>query len=190
MNQISRMSRYLLSLVSRGKGGSGIASEPFPGSRPEDQIIEKGLLLAVGCLAEAMILQKFLYRTGRLWEFDQYLFEERSRREMQDEPPESGWVEKTEDLLGDQAPAASEQAIRKHLKSLVRKGFLFERKNPVYPWEHVLQYRVNFIKLKRTMAMRGYPLDESIFGRAAQMNFKQSEHSLRNNEPDITEVQE
>jgi len=183
------MSQYLLSLVSRCTGGGGVASDLFPGKLQEDQIIEAGLVLAVGCRAEAMTLQRFLYRTGRLWDFDQYLYEERSRREMQDEPPESGWVEKTEDLLGDQAPAASKQAITKHLKSLVRKGFLLERKNPAYPWDHLLQYRVNFVKLQKAMAIRGYQLDEIIFGKAAQMDIEQSEHSLRNNKPGIKEVQ-
>jgi hypothetical protein len=181
MNQMSRITQYLLSLVSRGKSERGIASEPFPGNRPEDQIIEKGLLLAVGCLAEAMILQMFLYWTGRLWDFDQYLHDERRRREqeIQDELPESGWVEKTaEDLLRDLMPGASEHAIRIHLNSLVRNGFLLERENPAYPWEHTLQYRVNFIRLQKAMARRGCPLDESVFGRAAQMDIKQSEHSL------------
>jgi hypothetical protein len=172
MNQISRMSRYLLSLVSRGKGGREITSAPSLGNQRVNKIVGEGLLSATGHHAEAMILQRFLYWTGRLWDFDQFMYEERVRREreIQDEPPESGWVGKTEDdLFRDLMPTASERAIRKHLKSLVRKGFLFEREDPEYSWEHTLQYRMNFVKLQRAMARRGYPLDECIFGQVTQM---------------------
>ena len=192
MNQIARMSRYLFSLVSRGKGGRGITSAPSPGRRRVNQILGEGLVSATGHRAEAMILQRFLYWTGRLWDFDQYMYEERARRkrEIQDEPPESGWMEKTaDDLHKELVPAASEHAIRKHLKSLVRKGFLFEREDPVSLWEHTRQYRVNFVKLQKAMARRGYPLDECIFGQVTQMIGSDWGNLLQDNEQDTTEVQ-
>ncbi len=166
MNQISKMSQYLLSLVSRGKNERRIASAPLPGGWRVNQIVGEVLLPATGCHAEAMILQRFLYWTGHLWDFEQFMYEERMRgeRDIQDEPPESGWIGKTEDdLHRDLMPAASHHAVRKHLMSLVRKGFLFEREDPVYPWVHALQYRMNFIKLQKAMARRGYPLDGCIF---------------------------
>ena len=41
------------------------------------------------------ILRKFIHWTGRLWDFDQFMHEERARETgVQDDPPESGWVEK------------------------------------------------------------------------------------------------
>ena len=135
--------------------------------RHANRILGEGLEVTIGHHAEAVILRKFIRWTGRLWDFDQFMHEERARgeQEFQDDPPESGWVEKTpDDLLGESIPSLSRHAIRKHLKSLVRKGFLYEREDPVYPWEHALQYRVNLVKLQKALARRGYHLDERDFG--------------------------
>ena len=145
---------------------SHLQSFVLPG-RHANRILREGLEVTIGHHAEAVILRKFIHWTGRLWDFDQFMHEERARgeQEFQDNPPESGWVEKTvDDLLGESIPSLSRHAIRKHLKSLVRKEFLYEREDPVYPWEHALQYRVNLVKLRKALARRGYHLDERDFG--------------------------
>ena len=145
---------------------SHLQSFVLPGRRA-NRILREGLEVTIGHHAEAAILRKFIHWTGRLWDFDQFMHEERARgeQEFQDNPPESGWVEKTaDDILGESIPSLSRHAIRKHLKSLVRKGFLYEREDPVYPWEHALQYRVNLVKLRKALARRGYHLDERDFG--------------------------
>lgn len=145
---------------------SHLQSFVLPG-RHANRILREGLEVTIGHHAEAVLLRKFIYWTGRLWDFDQFMHEERARgeQEFQDNPPESGWVEKTaDDILGESIPSLSRHAIRKRLKSLVRKGFLYEREDPVYPWEHALQYRVNLVKLRKALARRGYHLDERDFG--------------------------
>ncbi len=145
---------------------SHLQSFVLPG-RHANRILREGLEVTIGHHAEAVILRKFIHWTGRLWDFDQFMHEERARgeQEFQDNPPESGWVEKTaDDILGESIPSLSRHAIRKRLKSLVRKGFLYEREDPVYPWEHALQYRVNLVKLRKALARRGYHLDERDFG--------------------------
>ncbi|GEM_PF-708697 len=168
MNQTSTVPRpHLHSFVSSGKGGRKNASTTPLKSRRVDRILREGLVSATGHHVEAMILQSFLYWTGRLWDFDQFMYEERmcGKRDIQGEPPESGWVEKTtDDLLKELAFPGSRHAIRRCLKSLVRKGFLYEREDPVYPWEHTLQYRVNLVRLQKALARRGYSLDEGVFG--------------------------
>ena len=136
-------------------------------SRHANRILREGLEATIGHHAEAVILRKFIHWTGRLWDFDQFIHEERARgeQELQDDPPDSGWVGKTaDDLLSESMPSLGRHAIRRHLKSLVRKGFLCEREDPVYPWEHALQYRVNLVKLRKALARRGYHLDECDFG--------------------------
>jgi hypothetical protein len=154
MNQTPIMPRsHLQSFVSPG--------------RHANRILREGLAVTIGHHAEAAILREFIRWTGRLWDFDQFMHEERARgeQEFQDDPPESGWMEKTaDDLLNESIPSLSRHAIRRHLKSLVRKGFLYEREDPVYPWEHALQYRVNLVKLRKALARRGYHLDEHDFG--------------------------
>ena len=167
MNQIPMMPRsHLQSVVSRGKGGSASIPIPSASGQRANRILREGLEVTIGHRAEAVILRKFLFWTGRLWDFDQFMHEERARgeREFQDDPPESGWVGKTvDDLLRDSMLPLGRHAIRRHLKSLVRKGFLYERADPVYPWEHALQYRVNLAKLRKALARRGYHLDERDF---------------------------
>lgn len=145
---------------------SHLQSFVLPGRRA-NRILREGLEVTIGHHAEAVILRKFLLWTGRLWDFDQFMHEEsaRGKQEFQGDPPESGWVEKTaDDILSESIPSLSRHAIRKHLKSLVRKEFLYEREDPVYPWEHALQYRVNLVKLRKALARRGYHLDERDFG--------------------------
>ena len=145
---------------------SHLQSFVLPG-RHANRILREGLEVTIGHHAEAVILRKFIRWTGRLWDFDQFMHEERARgeQEFQDDPPESGWMEKTaDDILSESIPSLSRHAIRKHLKSLVRKEFLYEREDPVYPWEHALQYRVNLVKLRKALARRGYHLDERDFG--------------------------
>ena len=166
MNQIPMMPRsHLQSFVTRRKGGS--ASIPSAPGQRANRILREGLEVTIGNRAKAVILRKFIHWTGRLWDFDQFMHEERTRgeQEFQDDPPESGWVGKTaDDLLSESIPSLSRHAIRRHLRSLVRKGFLYEREDPVYPWEHALQYRVNLVKLRKALARRGYHLDERDFG--------------------------
>jgi hypothetical protein len=168
MNQTSNMSQpYLRSYVFRGKNRRGTALAPSPESRRMNRILREGLVSATGHHVEAMILQRFLCWTERLWDFDQFMYEERTYgdRDIQGALPESGWVEKTtDDLLKELISPVSRHAIRRGLKSLVRKAFLYAREDPVYPWEHALQYRVNFVKLQKATARRGYILDESGFG--------------------------
>ncbi len=145
---------------------SHLQSFVSPGRRA-NRILREGLEVTIGHHAEAVILRRFLYWTSRLWDFDQFMHEEYARGEQvfQGDPPESGWVEKTAyDLLCESMPSLSRHAIRRHLKSLVRKGFLYQREDPVYPWEHALQYRVNLVKLRKALARRGYHLDERDFG--------------------------
>lgn len=145
---------------------SHLQSFVLPG-RHANRILREGLEVTIGHHAEAVILREFIRWTGRLWDFDQFMHEEsaRGKQEFQDDPPESGWVEKTaDDILSESIPSLSRHAIRKHLKSLVRKEFLYEREDPVYPWEHALQYRVNLVKLRKALARRGYHLDERDFG--------------------------
>ena len=145
---------------------SHLQSFVLPG-RHANRILREGLEVTIGHHAEAVILREFIRWTGRLWDFDQFMHEEsaRGKQEFQDDPPESGWVEKTaDDILSESIPSLSRYAIRRHIKSLVRKGFLYEREDPVYPWEHALQYRVNLVKLRKALARRGYHLDERDFG--------------------------
>jgi len=169
VNQTSIISSsYLRSHVFCGNGGRASAVAPPPERRRAEQISGEGLLLVTGHHVEAMILKSFLSWTGRLWDFDQFMYEECCIGEDQDTQGQvltSGWVDKiADDLLKEQILPVSRQVLRRHFRSLVRKGFLYEREDPVYPWEHRIQYRVNLVRIQKALARRGYFLDESVFG--------------------------
>lgn len=124
------------------------------------------LVSVTGHYVEALILQRFMHWTGRRWDYDQFRYEELSReeREVRESSGTSGWVQKTvDDLHGELVLRMSRRAIRRHLRSLVRKGYLNEREDPVHPWRHSIQYRVNLVNLQKALARRKYPLDESLF---------------------------
>jgi hypothetical protein len=139
----------------------------FKKCRQVEQTVEECLSSVTGHHAEALILQKFLYWTSKLWDFDQFRNEEfvHKCREMQPGcPGRSGWVQKTaDDLRCELSAGLSKHAIRRHLRSLVHKGYLYEREDPVYPWEHNLQYRVNLLKLEKALARHGYPSGDRLF---------------------------
>lgn len=166
MNHTSMIYRpHHCSFTSRGNGERRNLAASSPGCRRVEQNLMEGLVSVTGHHVEAMILHKFLYWTKRLWDFDQFMYEERVYVEqgIQGGLPESGWLEKTaNDLRTELMLPMSGHAIRRHLKSLVRKGFLYEREDPVHPWEHTLQYRANLVRLQAALARRGYFLDEDV----------------------------
>lgn len=158
-------------LLPTGRKGLGI---PFRNGRQVEQTIGECLASITGHHAEALILQKFLYWTSQLWDFDQFRIEEflRQCRETQPSAPgRNGWVQKTaDDLRREPVASLSKHAVRRHLRSLVRKGYLYEREDPVYPWEHTLQYRVNLVKLEKGLARHGYPLGDRLFTQKGSRN--------------------
>ena len=139
---------------------------------------EGKLLLITGNRIQAVILQMFLYWTGCRWDFDCFLHEERIRTETdnQDLPPESsGWLEKTaSDLYDRLSPIVDRSEVTQNLNALVSLEYLFKREDPVYPWEHTPQYRVNFVKLQKVLAGYGYELHEEAFEkrRGLWINYK------------------
>ena len=53
----------------------------------------------------------------------------------------------------------SGNAIRNHLKELERMGFISSRTNPKYKWDRTLQYRVDLVRVIKSLSEMGYALD-------------------------------
>lgn len=49
--------------------------------------------------------------------------------------------------------------MRRYLDQLVRKGWLNQRRNPVYKWDKTFQYRVNVQKIQSDLQKMGYALE-------------------------------
>lgn len=119
--------------------------------------------LAIGHKTEAALLKKFLSWTAARWDFDQFINEETLRQRDTAEVGAlvNGWMTKTWDELCDGIADQNKHAIRRDLRSLIKRRFLYEREDPVDPWEHINQYRLNLIKLEAAMIKYGLCFDEN-----------------------------
>ena len=109
----------------------------------------------------AIILRQFLYWAVRQSHVDEYLKEEKARLDGTDTTPEptDGWIYKSaRELSGEIMCSASENTVRARIKFLVEKGWLGERRNPLYRWDKTLQYRASLGQIECDLRQLGYTL--------------------------------
>lgn len=111
----------------------------------------------------AVILNQFVYWSDRVNDFDKMIEEERKIASKEgielNQPLKHGWIyKKAEELIEETMLGISQTSMRNKIKLLVKMGFLAERDNPNYKWDHTKQYRVNFQKLKDELSKHGYSL--------------------------------
>lgn len=114
---------------------------------------------------QALMLQQFLYWHKINHFYDKLIAEEIERYERDGATIvqtllTEGWTyKKAEDLIKECMLDIAISTCRRHLKSLVEKGYLYQRKNPNHKWDKTLQYRVNFVKLVEDLDRIGYSLE-------------------------------
>ena len=126
-------------------------------------VIKEELVAITGDFISAIILNQFMYWSDRVKDFDKLLLEEKTIAEKEgielNAPLKQGWIyKKAEELIDETMLGISASSMRNKIKSLVEQGYLFERKNPYYKWDHTKQYRVNYIKIKNDLEEKGYAL--------------------------------
>ncbi|MBU9714123.1 hypothetical protein [Evansella tamaricis] len=100
-------------------------------------------------------------------DFDQFIEEECKRGNGIDLEPLRGWIYKTADELAEECMMTiSRKTMREHLKKLTKRGWILERDNPRFKWDHTKQYRVDIVKLQADLIaigyyLKGYKLDVS-----------------------------
>ena len=123
-------------------------------------VIRQELIELTGDYRQALILNQFIYWTSRVRDHDLFLKEEHGRETNSEIEFRNGWIYKTaEELASETMLGLSPSNMRKHIKTLVEKGWLQERRNPKYKWDKTLQYRVDSIKLKNDMYDLGYSIN-------------------------------
>jgi DNA-binding MarR family transcriptional regulator len=124
-------------------------------------VIREELVALTGNFVQAILLGQFLYWTSRVKDFDSFLEEEsRITGKKTDHLKRHGWIYKSAHELKEETMLpVSLQTIRNHLRELVQKGWLEERKNPNNKWDKTLQYRVNLKKIQQDLLLMGYPLE-------------------------------
>ena len=132
-------------------------------------VIKEELVNLTGNHIKAIVLQQLLYWSERTYDFDKFVEEEFSRATMYSNGQElqenfgiksCGWIYKTaEELIQETMLQMSPQTMRKYLKELVEEGFIEERSNPKYKWDHTKQYRVDVLHIQKTLLEQGYALE-------------------------------
>jgi hypothetical protein len=112
----------------------------------------------------AILLSQIEYWTMRTHDFDRFLAEEKGRASNDGKEINfsfmHGWIYKTaEDLSAETMMGLSANTIRTRLKKLVERGWISERNNPAYRWDHTKQYRFNAAKVAMDLNDLGYPLE-------------------------------
>ena len=127
-------------------------------------IIKEELVEITGDFIKAVILQQFLYWTDRMKDIDKYLEQENKRLANHGYPETDsftrGWIYKTADELSAETMLnLSAPTIRKHIKLLILKGYLAERRNPKFKYDRTTQYRINLNKINSDLIESGYHLE-------------------------------
>lgn len=113
---------------------------------------------------QALILNQFVYWTVRVHDFDRFTEEENARKNshgMEEDTQElnHGWFYKKASTLSKELMTKwSDNTTRKHLKALIRAGYIEERLNPRYKWDQTKQYRVNLNKIEEDLFKHGYSI--------------------------------
>lgn len=128
-------------------------------------VIKEEYVAITGNYIAALILNQFIYWSERAYDFDKYLEQEKNRARVHGATVSceetSGWVYKTADELNEELMLGlTANTVRKYIKILIEKGFLSERKNPIYKWDNTLQYRVNMVAVEKALQAEGYALSE------------------------------
>lgn len=127
-------------------------------------VIKEEFVAITGDYISAIILNQFLYWSDRVNDFDRMLAEEKRIAEKDgielNMQPKHGWIyKKADELIEETMIGISANCMRTKIKLLTSKGYLLERKNPCYKWDHTKQYRVNFKKIQYDLHQQGYELD-------------------------------
>ena len=158
-------------------------------------VIKEELYALTKDTIEAIILGQFIYWEEKVKDFDKFIIEEKNRCmndgvsiniEMQ-----NGWMYKKASEMSEECMLnMSDVTIRRYIQSLIDKGFVECRKNPIHKWDKTLQYRVNisFVVLEiKKLGYDGLSGYSSIYFQNEGMNL-QNENSEQKNEAAITEI--
>uniref|UniRef100_A0A7U3YHU5 Uncharacterized protein n=1 Tax=Geobacillus sp. (strain Y4.1MC1) TaxID=581103 RepID=A0A7U3YHU5_GEOS0 len=126
-------------------------------------VLREEFSMLTGHYIRALALNQFIYWETYTKDAELYREEEKQRfhneNESNGELPKYGWIYKTaKDLAGELLLSVHETTIRRHLKFLEERGYLFKRTNSRYKWDKTYQYRVNLVKVVKDLERLGYPI--------------------------------
>lgn len=127
-------------------------------------VIKEELVALTGCYKQSIILNQLMYWSERVRDFDKLIVEEQQRDAAHDVELRHGWIYKTSEELADETMLGlSKSNMRTHIKRLVAAGWISERRNPHVKFDNTLQYRVDFVRLRKDLLVVGYDLHGYVF---------------------------
>ncbi|MCM3034259.1 hypothetical protein [Niallia sp. MER 6] len=125
-------------------------------------VIKEELVELTGNCAMAITLNQLLYWSKRVKDSDGLIAEELARISTNKVSDlRYGWIYKSSEELSQEIMLGSPSTVRRNLKELVNKKYIFERRNPNprYKYDKTLQYRVNLVKIVEELNELGYRLE-------------------------------
>lgn len=153
-------------------------------------VIKEEFIALTSDFKKAVILNQMIYWSERVKDFDKFISEEKRRAEKERQEINiellNGWIYKTaEELSKETMLGLAPSNVRRHLRELVKKGWLSERTNLNYKWDKTKQYRVNLCKIHEDLKKIGYSLQDykvSINREETEARTVQNENSNVQNE--------
>lgn len=127
-------------------------------------VIKEELVELTGNYVDAILLNQFIYWSERVTDFDQFIREEKERASLNDIDlniePANGWIyKKAEDLAEETMLNMSKSNMMTHIKTIVKAGWVEQRRNPKNKMDKTYQYRVDIVKIQRDLARLGFALE-------------------------------
>jgi hypothetical protein len=124
-------------------------------------VVRECVYKLLGDFRLALVLEQFIYWTHKTYTYDKFLAEELERIKKNGEEvtieKTHGWIYKTtNDLAEELMNVASRSTLSRDIDKLVELGYLEERNNPKYKWDHTKQYRPDTIKIQKELYAIGY----------------------------------
>ena len=133
-------------------------------------VIKEEYMAITNDMTESIILNQFIYWSERIKDFDNFILEDRDlllrfgTEDVKEQIPISnlkhGWIyKKANELKTELMDIVSEKTINRKLESLVEKGYLDRRNNPLIKYDRTYQYRVNLKKIMLDLLPLGYTIE-------------------------------
>lgn len=160
-------------------------------------VIKEELVELTGNFALAVTLDQLLYWAKRVKDSNNLVTEELARistnkvTNMQAADLKYGWIYKSSEELSQEIMIGSPSTVRRYLIELVKKKYIFTRRNPnpKYKYDKTYHYRVNLVKIIEDLKKQGYKLDHFDIFYKQEVGINQNESSNNQNEKSIGTIE-
>ena len=124
---------------------------------PQIILLREEWIKLTGDPIRACVLEKMVYWSRKVHDFDLYLKEETTTSLKSESSPQYGWFYKSnEDLIEGCLFRVTVATFRRYLYFLMDRGWIQRKITPISKWHRTSHYRVNLRKLSSDLQKQGY----------------------------------